>query len=262
MSARPAPSPSVAVIVITRDRPALLADALRSVAAQRPAPLEVRIANDGELAVEGAIEAAGLLEVSVIPAGALGPAATRNRAAASARADVLAFLDDDDLWLPGHLEGLFRAFEDPAVGVAYRDCAVVREGIAEDGSRIEIERREIAREWDPALMRENDYVPPSALAIRRSLFERLGGFDESFSRSEDWDLLLRAARLTTPRRVPGATVEVRLRERGNASADRGPERRDCLDRLSARHGLPPLAIKTFWEVAGDLGAVTTPPGPR
>ena len=42
-------SPTVTVIVVTRDRPALLADALASIAAQKRAPLEVRIADDGEI---------------------------------------------------------------------------------------------------------------------------------------------------------------------------------------------------------------------
>jgi hypothetical protein len=107
-------------------------------------------------------------------------------------------------------------------------------------------------------MAENDFVPPSALAVRRALFERLAGFDESFACSEDWDFLLRAARLSAPRRVPGVTVEVRLREHGNASADRGPARQGCLDRLSARHRLPALSIKTFWEVARDVGATGEP----
>jgi len=261
VSTRPAPAPGFAAIVTTRDRPRLLAEALRSVAAQRPAPLEVRIANDGDLPIQEAIRVAGLLEVTVIQVATRNPGAARNRAAAGARAEVLAFLDDDDLWLPGHLAGLAAAFADPAVGVAYRDGAVVRERIGEDGARAELGRRTIAREWDPVTMQENDYLPLSAMAFRRTLFERLGGFDESFARSEDWDLLLRAARLTTPRHVPGTTVEVRMREQGNASADQGPERRECLDRLSARHGLPPLAIKTFWEVAGDVGRMS-PPGPR
>jgi 2-hydroxychromene-2-carboxylate isomerase len=42
---------------------------------------------------------------------------------------------------------------------------------------------------------------------------------------------------------------VRLRASGHASAVGDPERRTCLDRLAARHGLPPLEPRTFWEVA-------------
>jgi hypothetical protein len=141
--------------------------------------------------------------------------------------------------------------------ILFRDGAVVRERLAPDGARHELARRVIARDWDPETMRTDDYVPPSALVIARPLFERLGGFDETMRFSEDWDLLLRAARLATPRRVPGVTVEIRMRDGGNLSAERGAERRACLDALSARHGLPVLEIRTFWEVAGSLGAGET-----
>jgi glycosyltransferase involved in cell wall biosynthesis len=249
-----------AAILVTRDRPRLLADALRTVATQRHPPLEVRIANDGGVPADEAVEASGLLEVTVIPVEEGSPGAARNRAVAGARAELLAFLDDDDRWLPDHLAGLARAFDDPGCSIAYRDSAVVREEIRADGQRRELARRVIARDWDAATMALNDYVPPSAMAVRRELFERLGGFDESFHSSEDWDFLLRAARIAAPRRVSGVTVEVRLRDEGNLSADRGERRRQALDRLSARHGLEPLTIRTFWEVAAELGAPPGSPG--
>lgn len=255
--------PSVSVIGVTRDRPALLADALASVALQRPEPLEIRIADDGD----GPARVADIpaLEVRRIRSNARQPAASRNLAARDARGEVLAFLDDDDRWAPGHLEGLARAFLDPSVGIAYRDAAVVRESVDANGRRTELERRVITHDWDEGLMRHDDFIPPSALAVRRSLFDDLGGFDESFRFSEDWDFLLRAAAAleksgrAAPRRVPGVGVEVRLREQGNASVDRGPERRACLDRLAARHGLPPLEIKTFWEVALAVGKAGATP---
>ncbi len=255
--------PSVSVIGVTCDRPALLADALASIALQRPAPLEIRIADDGDGPARVADFPA--LEVTRIRSNARQPAASRNLAARDARGEVLAFLDDDDRWTEGHLEALASAFRDPTVGVAYRDAAVVRETVGTRGRRTELERRVIAHDWDDGLMRHDDFIPPSALAVRRSLFTGLGGFDESFRYSEDWDFLLRAAAAleksgrAAPLRVPGVTVEVRLREQGNASVDRGPERRTCLDRLAARHGLPPLEIKTFWEVALAVGKAGATP---
>ncbi|MGH7743016.1 MAG: glycosyltransferase, partial [Candidatus Eiseniibacteriota bacterium] len=196
----------------------------------------------------------GFLELRVLTSDARQTAGARNLAARAARGDVLAFLDDDDAWEDQHLEGLASAFADPAALLAYRDTAVVQESDA----LAELDRREIARDWDPEWMRHDDFIAPSALAVRRSLFERLNGFDQSFRFSEDWDFLLRAAALTRPRRVPGVTVRISLRETGNSSADRGAERRACLDRLSARHGLPALEIKTFWQVAQALAAERTP----
>lgn len=237
----------------TRDRPELLADALRGVAAQRLRPLEVRIGDDGARPLAGDLGAAAGVEVACVRSAGLGAAGARNRAAAGARGEVIAFLDDDDRWAPDHLEGLAGALAQEGVEVAYRDTVVVRERIEPDGHRVDLERRLIARDWDAERMRSDDYLPPSAIAIRRELFERLRGFDESFRYSEDWDLLLRAAVVTVPRRVPGATVEVRLRASGNASSDQGPERADCLRRLARRHDLPPLVIKTFWEVAATVG---------
>lgn len=247
-------APTVSVIVVTRDRPRLLADALASVAAQRPAPLEVRLADDGDGSAAAVAAAQPLLELTLVQPRAGQAAAARNAAARGARGDVLAFLDDDDRWLPGHLAGLAAAFADPAVGFAWRDCRVVRERVTAAGAREELESVTLAADWDEALMRTNDYLPPSAWGVRRSLFEALGGFDESFASSEDWDFVLRAAAVANVVRVPGVTAEVRLRAAGNASADFGPGRRACLDRLSARHGLPALEPRTFWEVAREMGA--------
>ena len=241
-------------IIVTRDRPLLLADALRSVGAQMAPPLEVRITDDGDVPLDPSELPGGLLQVAIVAGGDRQSAASRNRAARGASGDVLAFLDDDDRWLPDHLARLGTAFEDPAVELAYADAVVVRERVADDGTRVTLERREIARDWDPVMMRDNDYIPPSALAIRRGFFEAVGGFDPAFRYSEDWDLLLRAARRTTPRRVPGVSVEVRMRDSGNASADFSEERLACLRALEVRHGLPPLEPRTFWEVAAIAAA--------
>ena len=251
--------PSVSVIVVTRDRPRFLADALAGVVAQVPPPLEVRVGDDGGGSAADVVESVALLEVTLLPLSLGQAGAARNAAAAGARGDVLAFLDDDDIWRPGHLAGLVGAFADPDVGLAWRDCDVVRERLADDGTRVSLERRTLARDWDDALMRRDDYLPPSAFAMRRSLFASLGGFDETLCYSEDWDLLLRAAAAAPVRRVPGVTVEVRLREPGgaaahaNASASFGPERVECLRRLAVRHGFATPEPKTFWEVALEWG---------
>jgi glycosyltransferase involved in cell wall biosynthesis len=249
--------PTVTVVVVTRDRPRLLAEALASVAEQSPPPLEVRIGNDGEADLGRALAALGGIAATVVRTGAGGAAAARNGAARGARGEALAFLDDDDRWLPGHLHGLAATLADPAVGLAFRDCAIIREQVEPGGARTELARRRIAHDWDEALMRSDDFIPPSAWLVRRALFERLGGFDESFRFSEDWDFLLRAAAHTTPRRAPGATAEIRLRATGNASADFGAERLDCLRRLAARHGLRPIEPKTFWEVAETIARTST-----
>ena len=246
--------PSVSVIVVTRDRPALLEDALASVLSQRSRPLEVRVGDDGGGSSMQVAESFPLLELTWLPLSCGQAGAARNAAAAGARGEVLAFLDDDDRWRPEHLAGLVETFRDPAVGFAWRDSVVMREQVADSGERVVREQRTLARDWDEVLMRSNDYLPPSAWGVRRSLFESLGGFDESFRYSEDWDFVLRAASRSQVRRVPGVTVEVRLRESGNTSADFGPARLDCLRRLAERHGFATPPPRTFWEVAQFVGS--------
>ena len=240
------------VILVTCDRPALVGDALRSVAAQSRAPLDVVIGDAGVTASLDVSDVPPGLSVTWVRTPGTKAASTRNATARAARGDVFAFLDDDDLWLPAHLERLALAFDDDAVELAYCDAAVIRERIDPRGERVELERRALAFDFDAAMMRVNDWIAPSAFAVRRGRFESLGGFDESFAASEDWDFLLRAARHAVPRRVPGVSSEIRMRESGNQSADFGPERRLQLVRLAARHGLPPLEPRTFWEVAEVL----------
>src|SRR5207244_3403222 len=126
------------------------------------APLEVVVANDGEERIDEALAGAGSLPVRVVPVSARLPAAARNRAAEATSASWLAMLDDDDLWRPDHLAGLASGLARPEVEVAYRDCEVIREEIAPDGRRVARGRLTIARDWDDAVMRENDYLPPSA----------------------------------------------------------------------------------------------------
>ncbi len=251
------PLPTVSVIVVTHDRPQLLAHALAGVAAQSHAPVEVRVGDDGGGTSADVAAGAALLELTLLPLSCGQAGAARNAAAAGARGDVLAFLDDDDVWHPGHLAGLVEAFADPSVGFAWRDSEVVQEQLDEHGTRTPLARRLLARDWDNALMRSNGYLPPSAWGVRRELFERLGGFDASFRYSEDWDFVLRAAAVARVRRVPGVTVEVRLRATGNASAEFTPERLDCLRRLAQRHGFATPPPKTFWEVALALGEAGT-----
>ena len=234
------------VIVTTRDRPALLADALGSIARQTILPLEIRLVDTG---TEPAVVPGLSLPLVVREARGLTAAEARNLAAGESKGEWLAFLDDDDRWLPDHLLGLASALAAPSHRFAFKDCAVIQERITAEGQREELERREIARDWDDALMRTDDFIPPSAWGIERSLLVDLGGFDPGFRFSDDWDFLLRARRVTLPARAPGITVEVRMREGGNASADFGPERLADLRRLEQRHGLETLVPKTFWEVA-------------
>ena len=253
--------PSISVVIVTCDRPRLLADALASVGAQTLAPLEVRVADEGNTPwTDAGVAAPSLLELISLPMRCGQAGAARNAAVRGARGEVLAFLDDDDLWRPDHLEGLANAFADPSVAFTWRDCVVVRERVREDGVREDLEARLLERTWDPVAAARDYYIATSAWGIRRELFQRLGGFDETFRFTEDWELLLRVAAITRPVRVPGVTVEVRLRETGHLSLAAHHDRQRCLERLAERHGFATPERKTFWDIAVEFGSPA--PGAR
>lgn len=124
------------------------------------------------------------LELTVLEKPGLTISAMRNAGVSAARGDVLAFLDADCLaparWLKT-ATALLAKGDAGIVGAHYR--------IPDDS-------RWVARAWYGGLEVERqgriDWVPAGDMLLRRSTFERLGGFDESLRTSEDCDLCERA----------------------------------------------------------------------
>jgi glycosyltransferase involved in cell wall biosynthesis len=109
-----------------------------------------------------------------------------NRGLRRTRGEIMAYLNSDDLLLPGALTAVGRFFaENPKVDAVYGHRVLIDENDDRIGSWI------VPRHDDEAL-RWADYVPQETLFWRRSLWERVGGrIDDSFAYALDWDLLLR-----------------------------------------------------------------------
>ena len=186
--------PLVSVVVRTRDRPALLAEALGSLAASTYRRLEVVLVNDGGAAAGAArrLPAAGRARR---PRSNRGRAAAANAGIAAASGELVLFLDDDDLVEPEHLATLVArrgagervAYTDAAVGVYELDAASERLG--------RVERRlPYSRDFDPDLLLVDNYIPFHTLLIERRLFAAAGAFDATLPFFEDWDFLIRLSR--------------------------------------------------------------------
>ncbi len=220
--------PLFSVVVRTKDRPELLAEALASLAGSTWRRAEVVLVNDGGEPPEVPAD----FPLPVVRVDLLdnrGRAAAANAGVEAAGGDYVTFLDDDDLVAPEHLETLAGLVAAAGVGVAYTDAAVgvyalpdgpgSRDG--EGGWRCVERRLPYSRDFDPDLLLVDNYIPFNTLAIERSLFARVtppaggegaadgGPFDTSLPFFEDWEFLIRLAAVTRFHHLPRVTCEYR-----------------------------------------------------
>jgi glycosyltransferase involved in cell wall biosynthesis len=173
--------PLVSVIVPTLNAGRYLADALDSVAAQTYSNWEVVLVDGGS--TDGTLELAGRYAgVRIVPQGGTGLTGAWNQGLEAARGELIAFLDSDDRWEPAKL-GLQVALldADPAL-----ECATTRfRFVLEPGFGVPPGFRPEALETD------HFGNVPSALLVRRSLFDRIGAFDTRWDIAADVDWFAR-----------------------------------------------------------------------
>lgn len=246
----------IAVVIPTLDRAESLEVALSSVAAQTRVPDELHVVIDAGPPIgrlEQKFSTRFLLHVHRLDENR-GQAAARNFALARIRSDAVAFLDDDDVYYRHHLERLERSLrEDPSLALVFDDCEVR----VDDANSPTSPGRRIERDYDAALMRSYDYIPPACWLARTDAIHRAGGFDEAFRCYEDWDLLLRLEAWGGIRRCPGLGAEIRI-GRSSQSLRVDADRLSALERFQAKHGLEGIEPLTFWDVAGVV--MGTDPG--
>lgn len=209
------PNPLISVIIPTRDRPDMLRDALASVMRQTYGNWEVILVNDGGQDVSAVL--------ATLPAGAgsritgvsfplpQGVARARNDALRVARGEVFAFLDDDDLFLPGHLDTLIAGMRESGAGFAYTRSVGVEERIT-SGARVELRRgAPLEYRYSRSLLLVRNLIPTANWGVRRECLERCGRFDDTLACAEDWDMLLRLSVLVPFHLIPAITAEIRVR---------------------------------------------------
>jgi glycosyltransferase involved in cell wall biosynthesis len=259
----------LSVVVPSRRRPALLHAALASVGTQTRPPDEVVVVNDGGPVADApfaelrAVAAPCRLRVTCLGA-SVGHVAARTLAVSMTAGEAVALLDDDDLWLTDHAADLLAAL-DAGADLAYSDAELVYVDRAAGLPMPVLGRRLFALDADPAFARRYNPVVPSAMALRRDLYERLGGFRAASGHHWDWDFLLRAiAAGARIQRVARATIVYTLDRGGGNQSARAGEMRDSVRALARRHGLASDAVHTFWtmldepDVAGRLAASERP----
>ncbi len=203
-------APPVTAIVPTHRRPELMRAAVASILAQEYA---------GEIEVVVVFDACGpeLPDVDV-PEGRVlravvndrvrGLAGARNSGILAARHDYIAFLDDDDHWLPGKLAAQMAVFDEhPSVGLVGTAMQV------DDGRRTHDRPVPLTVVGHSDLVRDRIAgLHSSSFVFRRSvLVDGVGMIDEDLpgAYGEDYDVLLSTSRLAPIRLVNEPLVSVR-----------------------------------------------------
>ena len=198
--------PSISVVIPTYNSSLVLTEAIASVRAQNWENLELIVVDDGSSdqtpQVLDSLEADDLRCIRQENAG---PAAARNVGIAAARGDWIAFLDADDLWLPGKLRTQFtEILQRPNAGFSFTDARISYSS----GEEQELECDTGDSPLPYRLLKGNVLATP-AVVVRRECLQESERFDTSLRTGEDWDLWLRLAVRFEAVPVPSPLVLIR-----------------------------------------------------
>jgi glycosyltransferase involved in cell wall biosynthesis len=202
--------PLVSVIIPTCNRSALLKEAIESVLAvvRDGFELEVLIVDDGS--TDNTLEVAGAYPVLLLQSPTIGASGARNAGMAAARGDYIAFLDDDDVWLPNNIAPQLRAFaEHPEYGAVFARVQRTDANREPYGEPIPSGPRTSGWIFEDLL---RYWTQLGSVVVRSSVAREVGGFDTSLIAEEDWDWLMRIARRYPIGRIE--EVAVLFRQRG------------------------------------------------
>lgn len=175
-------NPLVSVIIPAYNCERFLREAVQSVLDQKYSPVEIIILDDGSTDGTATVARSFTETVRYLHQSNQGPAAARNRGIEHAQGSLIAFADADDLWPANKLEQqLPYLIRDPKIDIVLGRIQQVQLSETRNG---QTQAEEFA---EPAFS-----VNLGSAIIRKSVFERVGMFDETMRYSEDVDWFMRA----------------------------------------------------------------------
>lgn len=184
--------PKISIIIPAYNAAAYVADAVHSALAQTWLDKEVIVVDDGSTDASAAI-AGSIPGVTCLRQANAGVSRARNHGVRHSSGELVAFLDADDVWLPDKLEAQVRLFKN------YPDCDLVCANFVEvPGSQVPTrwpDNGKCLSSHSCTSALESSFLDPffgtSTVIVRRTAFDRVGGFDEKLPYAEDIDFFLR-----------------------------------------------------------------------
>jgi len=180
--------PLVSVIIPAYNRAWILKEAVDSVLSQNFFDFELIVVDDGSEDNTQDILASYGNRIRIIRQKNKGVSSARNKGIFSSSGRYIAFLDSDDIWLKGKLSTQLEFFEsNPDALICQTEEIWLKNGrMVNPGKR----HKKISGFFFEKSL-ELCMVSPSAVMMQRSLFDKVGLFDETLSACEDYDMWLR-----------------------------------------------------------------------
>src|SRR5512139_1580478 len=183
--------PKVSVIIPTYNRLPMLKEAVNSVLTQHFEDIELIVVDDGS--TDGTVEEmkwyGGRVKL-IQHSQNKGVSAARNKGILHARGKCIAFLDSDDLWVKGKLKIQVAFLDDnPHYPICYTDEIWIRRG-----KRVNPMLKHAKYSgWIFEKCVPLCTISPSSVMMRKTLFPKVGLFDEALPVCEDYDFWLRVS---------------------------------------------------------------------
>lgn len=236
----------VSVIIPNRNNMDTLPAALASVVAQQVPGTEIIVVDDGS--TDGAREwlyraSQKNLALRVLHTENAGPSGARNEAISVASAQIIAFLDSDDIWELGKLRVQLEYMErNPEVGFTFTDYRHFGPTGDDRGTCFDYWKSEFRSqppshffrvEGAEATLLAVNLVGTSTVAVRKALLQNANGFATHLASAEDWDLWLRLAAMAPV--AATSMVAMRYLMRPNSLTAKRDERLLAISEILGRY---------------------------
>lgn len=237
----------ISVVVPTRNRPDLLRLALASIRAHEACDItfEILVGDNGDDPETPRVCAA--FDATHLPVSQNGAAAARNAGLAAATGELIAFLDDDDVWTENHIRPHLAVLDArPEIEAVFAQVIAVDDDMrpVDDGPWPWRGPTQGGDQMVRAML--SGYYPQiGATIVRAGVRDAIGMFDLALLGDQDWDWQLRIARRRKAQYIEAPCVLFRQRPPGTYTALR-LRRLGFGRRVFLRHALPEFKVWGSW----------------
>ncbi|MHB8442993.1 MAG: glycosyltransferase [Patescibacteria group bacterium] len=200
---------TIDIIMATYNGRQYIKDAINSVIQQTYPYWILTIVNDGGEDISDIVNSYNDIRMKLISAKHGGVSHATNIGIKNSRSKYIAYLDDDDIWYPNHLDSLYNIISKEKVDLVYSNTYVVKRYV---DTKEEIDRILLLPENKDITQDEfitKNYIADHAKIHTRAILKKTGLYDDTHENlyENDWDFLRRLMQLTVPIRINKVTNE-------------------------------------------------------